>query len=232
MTPVGAGVPDPEAVGVGRVAVDDLDRGPRPLPPPDARGLGEPDRPAGAVDREAGPGRDDLLGLRAVGAQHVGEDGDGVVALEGDEGRWLGQPLAQLRLDPRAEGDPGARAGSAGTGRSAPSAPSEEAHPLSSGCPAGAPIRTSPRRGSGADGLHDRHRRLRVADQEQQGRRAVVDEPVAGGRWGRGACVELGQGAAVRGECSAQDAGPGRPVGAGLGGHRDPAVARARRKSA
>ena len=37
--------------------------------------------------------------VRAVGTQHVGEDGDRVVALEGDEGGRLGKPIAEGRLD-------------------------------------------------------------------------------------------------------------------------------------
>ena len=40
---------------------------------------------------------------RSARAQHVGEDGDRVVALEGDEGGRFGQPLAQRRLDACAE---------------------------------------------------------------------------------------------------------------------------------
>ena len=51
-----------------------------------------------------------------------------------------------------------------------------------------------------ADGLDDRHRRLRMADQKKESRRAIVDEFVAHGRGGERAHVELYDGATARGE--------------------------------
>ncbi|SCD71042.1 hypothetical protein GA0115241_10581, partial [Streptomyces sp. DpondAA-D4] len=50
-----AGAQDPKAIGLRGVPVNDLDRCPSPLPNADARGAGEPDRPAGAVDHHARP---------------------------------------------------------------------------------------------------------------------------------------------------------------------------------
>ncbi len=94
---------DPEAGGVRRVAVGHLDRGPGPLPHADARRPGEPDRPPGALDRDRRPGPGEPGPVGAVRAQHLGEDGDGVVALEGDEGGLLAQPFAQRRPDAGAE---------------------------------------------------------------------------------------------------------------------------------
>src|SRR3954453_8975624 len=75
-------VQDPEAIGLRGIAVDDLDRRPRPLPDPDAGHAREPDRPARALDGHARERRGDTRAVRAVGAQDLGEDGDGVVALE------------------------------------------------------------------------------------------------------------------------------------------------------
>ncbi len=50
-----AGVEDPKAIGFRRVPVNDVDGCPSPLPDADARRAGEPDRPAGALDRDARP---------------------------------------------------------------------------------------------------------------------------------------------------------------------------------
>src|SRR5215469_4870153 len=81
-----AGVKDPEAAGYCRVPVSDLDWCPGPLPHGDARGAGEPDLPAGALDRDARPESWRACSARLARTQHIGEDGDRVVALEGDEG--------------------------------------------------------------------------------------------------------------------------------------------------
>jgi hypothetical protein len=45
----------------------------------------------------------DARPVHAVRAQHIGEDGDRVVALEGDEGERVGQPLTEGCLDPGTE---------------------------------------------------------------------------------------------------------------------------------
>src|SRR5688572_24698600 len=92
-----AGVEDPEPIGCRRISVDDLDRRPSPLPDADARGAGEPDSPTGAFDVYLWPGFGGARPVRTMGAQHIGENEDRVVALEGDEGRRLGQPLAEDR---------------------------------------------------------------------------------------------------------------------------------------
>ena len=81
-----AGVKDPKAIGFRRVPIDDLDRRPSPLPHADARRARELDLPAGAFDFDARPGFGNARPVRAVRTQHIGEDGDRVIALEGDEG--------------------------------------------------------------------------------------------------------------------------------------------------
>src|SRR5712691_8696209 len=78
-----AGVEGPEAIGFGRISIHDLDWCPSPLPDADAWCAGELDLPAGAFDRDARPGFGGACPVRAVRTQHVGEDGDRVVALEG-----------------------------------------------------------------------------------------------------------------------------------------------------
>ena len=90
---------DPEAIGFGRISINDLDWRPSPLPNADAWRAGELDLPAGAFDCDARPGFGSARPVHAVRTQHVGEDGDRVVALEGDEGGRLGEPLAEGRLD-------------------------------------------------------------------------------------------------------------------------------------
>jgi hypothetical protein len=52
---VSVDVEDPKAIGLRRVPIDDLDWCPSPLPNADARRAGEPDQPAGALDRHARP---------------------------------------------------------------------------------------------------------------------------------------------------------------------------------
>jgi hypothetical protein len=94
-----AGVKYPKAIGFRRISINDLDWRPSPLPNADAWRAGEPDLPAGAFDCHAWPGFGSARPVRAVRTQHIGEDGDRVVALEGDEGGRLGQPLAEGRLD-------------------------------------------------------------------------------------------------------------------------------------
>lgn len=98
-----AGVKDPEPTGFRRIPVGDLDWCPGPLPDADARLAGELDLPAGSLDRDVLPGVGHAPAVPAVAAQHVGEDGDRVVALEGDEGGCFGQPVAEGRLDSCAE---------------------------------------------------------------------------------------------------------------------------------
>jgi hypothetical protein len=53
----------------------------------DAWYAGKLDLPAGAFDRHARPGWSDACPVSAAGTQHIGEDRDRIVALEGDEGR-------------------------------------------------------------------------------------------------------------------------------------------------
>src|SRR5262249_52993970 len=57
-----------------------------PLPNADAWRAGELDLPAGAFNCNVRPGFGSARPVRAVRTQHIGEDGDRVVALEGDEG--------------------------------------------------------------------------------------------------------------------------------------------------
>ncbi|XXZ23330.1 hypothetical protein WME92_06595 [Sorangium sp. So ce307] len=94
-----ADVKDPKAIGLRRISIDDLDWRPSPLPNADAWRAVELDLPAGAFDCDARPGFGGARPVHAVRTQHIGEDGDRVVALEGDEGGRFGQPLAQGRLD-------------------------------------------------------------------------------------------------------------------------------------
>ena len=94
---------DPKAIGLCGIAINDLDWRPSPLPNADAWRAREADLPAGAFDRNARPGLGNARPVRTVQTQHVGEDRDRVVALEGDEGRRLAQPLEQSRLDPYTE---------------------------------------------------------------------------------------------------------------------------------
>jgi GntR family transcriptional regulator len=83
-------VQDPKAIGFRRIPINDLDCRPGPLPDADAWRAGELDLPAGAFDRDARPGFGSARPVRAARAQHIGEDGDRVVALEGDEGGRFG----------------------------------------------------------------------------------------------------------------------------------------------
>ncbi|XXY36806.1 hypothetical protein WMF04_39675 [Sorangium sp. So ce260] len=87
-----AGVKDPKAIGLRRISINDLDWRPSPLPNADAWRAGELDLPAGAFDGDARPGFGGARPVRAVRTQHIGEDGDRVVALEGDEGGRRARP--------------------------------------------------------------------------------------------------------------------------------------------
>ena len=71
-----AGVKDPKAIGLRRISINDLDWRPSPLPNADAWRAGELDLPAGAFDCNARPGFGSARPVRAVRAQHIGEDGD------------------------------------------------------------------------------------------------------------------------------------------------------------
>jgi hypothetical protein len=68
-----------------------------------------------------------------------------------------------------------------------------------------------------ADGLDDRHCRLRVADQKKEGCRVIVDEFVAHCRGGERAHVEFDDGAAAWSEVVPQNAGSRCPVDTRLG---------------
>ena len=160
------------------------------------------------------------------GPQHLGEDGARVVALEGDEGGRAAQPLAERRPDSRTQ-----RAeafGQVAQERDRGAVAAERRRPFGE-------LRLPGRRADqdlgearvAADGPDDRHGRLRVADQEQERCRAVVDEPIADARGVERAHVQFDHGAAARSEVVAQDAGPRGPVDARLGGHGDATVARA-----
>ena len=81
---------DPEAIRFRRISINDLDRRPSPLPNADAWHAAELDLPAGAVDGNARPGLGDACPVCAVESQQLGEDGDRVIALEGDEGGRVG----------------------------------------------------------------------------------------------------------------------------------------------
>jgi hypothetical protein len=78
-------VEDTEAAGFRRIAFHDLDRWPDPLPDADSRHAAKLDLSTGAVEGDPRPGLGDARAVRAVRTQHVGEDGNRVVALEGDE---------------------------------------------------------------------------------------------------------------------------------------------------
>ena len=95
---------DPQATGLRRIPIDDLDRCPSRLPDAYAGRAFELDLPAGSFDGNARSGFGSAYPVRAVRAQHIGEDRDRVVALEAYEGRRLGQLLAEGVLDSCAEG--------------------------------------------------------------------------------------------------------------------------------
>src|SRR5262245_59276937 len=84
------GVEDPKAIGFRRISINDLDWRPSPLPNADAWRAGELDLPAGAFNSNARPGFGSARPVHTVRTQHIGEDGDCVVALEGDEGGRFG----------------------------------------------------------------------------------------------------------------------------------------------
>ena len=98
-----SGVQDLEAIVPRRIARDDLDRRPGPLPDGAAGRTREPDPPAGALDRYARPAAGDARRPGPVGAHQLGDGRDRVVALEGDEAGRLAQPLFEGGLDARAE---------------------------------------------------------------------------------------------------------------------------------
>ena len=85
-----AGVEDPKAIWFRRISVNDLDWRPSPLPNADVWRAGELDLPAGAFNCDARPGFGNAFPVHTVRTQHLGEDGDRVVALEGDEGGRFG----------------------------------------------------------------------------------------------------------------------------------------------
>ena len=68
------------------VASYDLDWGPGPLPNADSTRAAELDLPAGPFDDYARPGVGDARRVCVAVSQHLGEDDDRVVALEGHEG--------------------------------------------------------------------------------------------------------------------------------------------------
>src|SRR5262245_11372246 len=81
---------DPKAIGFRRSSINDLDWRPSPLPSADAWRAGEPNLAAGAFNCNARPGFGSARPVHAVRTQHIGEHGDRVVALEGDEGGRFG----------------------------------------------------------------------------------------------------------------------------------------------
>src|SRR5688572_31788644 len=89
------GVEGPKAIGFSRISINDLDWRPSPLPYADAWCAGELDLSAGTFDCNARPGFGNACPVRAVRTQYIGEDGDRVVSLEGDERGRFGQPLTQ-----------------------------------------------------------------------------------------------------------------------------------------
>jgi hypothetical protein len=84
------GVKDPKAIGLRRISINDLEWRPSPLPNADAWRAGEPDLPAAAFNCNARPEFGIVCSVHAVRTQHLGEDGDRVIALEGDEGGRFG----------------------------------------------------------------------------------------------------------------------------------------------
>jgi hypothetical protein len=158
-----------------------------------------------------------------VGAQDLGEDGDGVVALEGDEGRRAGQALAECGVDLDAERGEGF--GKVAQERDPGAVGAEVAGPFGElGLAGGRADEDAGQARVGADGLDDRHGRLRGADEKQEGCRAVVDEGIAE-RGDRGD-ADLDESGAARAETVAQDAGAGFPVDRRLGCDGDAGVAR------
>src|SRR5262249_8087880 len=85
-----AGVEDPKAIRLHRISISDLDWRPSPLPNADAWRAVERDLPTGAFNCNVRPGFGSARPVHAVRTQHIGEDGDRVVALEGDEGGRFG----------------------------------------------------------------------------------------------------------------------------------------------
>jgi hypothetical protein len=77
-------------MGFHWISINDLDRRGGPLPNADVWRAGELDLPAGALDGHVRPGRSDACPVHAVRPQYIGENGDRVVALEGDKGGRFG----------------------------------------------------------------------------------------------------------------------------------------------
>jgi putative NADPH-quinone reductase len=80
------GVEDTKAIGFRWISINDLDWRSGPLPNTDGWRAGELDLPAGTFHCDPRPGFGNPLSVHTVRTQHIGEDGDCVVALEGDEG--------------------------------------------------------------------------------------------------------------------------------------------------
>jgi hypothetical protein len=156
-----------------------------------------------------------------VRTQHSGEDGDRVVALEGDEGGRPGQPLAKGRLDSCTEW---AQAlGQVAQKRDRGAVLAEHSRPVGELRLPGRSTDHDPGEAVvAADSPDDRHCRLRVADQKQDSGRAMFDEFVA-----HVAHVEFDHGAGAWREIVPQDAGPSVPVDTRLGRYGDSPVAHA-----
>lgn len=93
------GVQDPKPIRLIRIAINDLNWRPSPLPHTDARRAGELDLPAGAFDGNARPALGNVRAMHAARAQYIGEYDQRVVAFERDEGGRLIQSLAKACLD-------------------------------------------------------------------------------------------------------------------------------------
>ena len=78
-----------------------------------------------------------------------------------------------------------------------------------------------------ADGLDNRHCRLRVADQKKEGCRAIVDEFVAHRRERERAHIEFDDGAAARSKIVPQNAGSRCPIDTLIDCYGNSTVARA-----
>ena len=221
-----AGVKDPKAIGLRRIPIDDLDWRPSPLPDADTWCAAELDQSAGTFDCNVGPGFSDARPDRAMQTQHIGEDGDGVVSLEGDKGRRLGQALAQGCFDAHTEWAEALGQVAQEWDRS--TVVTQQGRPFGKlRLPGWSTYQDPGEARVVTHSFDDRHRRLRETDQKKKRRRAMLDELVARRRRVERPHVEFDDRAAAWREVVPQNAGASGPVDTGLGCQEDSTVARA-----
>lgn len=143
--PLSPGVQDTEAAGLQRIARDDLDWGPSPLPHADAPRAAKLDRSAGTLDGHAGPCLGDARPVGATVSQKLGEDSHRVVTLERHERGRIREHITDGCRDSCTErAEPLGQVAQDGIATSAWA--NNFGHCANSGCPAGAPIMSSARR--------------------------------------------------------------------------------------